>query len=266
GGGNRQKVGRIKGMFDLAGELTTTGYSAGLASLDARRIAVACLVAGADQDSYRKGRYDKGKLIILNTATGIVEREIVAGYFPHTVPFVNGKLYCTLLGENKVVVYSPDLNLVNTVEVGQTPQDMSADPEGKLLYVVNTGSDTVSVIDTTRDSVIDTISIRRRDSRYGAAPTSCAIRGGLVYIAEATTNSVAVYDINGKRILGSIPAGWYPTRVIAQDNRLLVLSAKGIRGRRPNKNGPQPIAGKGGPDYVLTLLKGSLGVIPMADV
>jgi YVTN family beta-propeller protein len=265
-GGISQKIYRINREFELAGELTVNGYTAGIATVDGNHIAVACLVSNADQGRYQKGYYEKGKLIILNTATGKVEHEVITGYFPNTVRFVNGKLYCTLLGENKLLVYSTGLNLVKKIEVGQTPQDICSEPDGKLLYVVNTGSDTLSVIDTTTDTGVSTIDIRERGSPYGAAPTSCAVRGNQIYIAEATTNSVAVYDKTEKKTIGFVPAGWYPTKVIVQQDRLLVLSAKGIHERRPNKNGPQPVAAKGGPDYVLTLLRGSLGIIPIGEI
>jgi YVTN family beta-propeller protein len=265
-GGINQKVYRLNRQFEPAGEITVPAYTAGLAAIDATHIAVACLVANADQEKYRRGQYEKGKLVIVNTVTGKVEREAVAGYFPHTVRVLNGKLYCSLLGENRILVYGRDLNLLKTIDVGQSPQDMCADPSGKALYVVNTGADTLSVIDADIDAVSSTIDLSQQTTRYGAAPTSCAIRGDSIYIAEATTNSIAVYDKREKKLLGFIPAGWYPTRVIAEQDRLLVLSAKGIRERRPNPDGPQPVAAKGGPDYVLTLLKGSLGIVPMAQV
>jgi YVTN family beta-propeller protein len=265
-GGISQKIYRLNRQFEPAGDITVPGYTAGLAPIDATHIAVACLVASSDQDRYRRGYYEKGKLIIVNTTTGSVEREAVAGYFPHTVRVLNGKLYCSLLGENKILAYSRDLILLKTIEVGQSPQDMCSDPSGKALYVVNTGADTLSVIDTETDAVSSTVDLTQHPTRYGVGPTSCAIRGDLIYISEATTNSVAVYDKRERKLLGSIPAGWYPTRVIAEDDRLLVLSAKGIHERRPDPNGPQPVAGKGGPDYVLTLLKGSLGIVPMTQV
>jgi hypothetical protein len=66
--------------------------------------------------------------------------------------------------------------------------------------------------------------------------------------------------------VGLIPTGWYPTKVLAEGGNLLVLNAKGVRPRRPNPRGPQPAEGRGGPDYVLTLLKGSLSVLPLQEV
>ncbi|HEX8190581.1 MAG TPA: hypothetical protein VF586_19635, partial [Pyrinomonadaceae bacterium] len=65
---------------------------------------------------------------------------------------------------------------------------------------------------------------------------------------------------------GLIPTGWYPTKVVVEGGNLLVLNAKGVRARRPNPRGPQPAEGRGGPDYVLTLLQGSLSVLPLAEV
>ncbi|HKF57673.1 MAG TPA: hypothetical protein VKJ45_19605, partial [Blastocatellia bacterium] len=120
-GGINQTIYRLNRQFELAGRITVPAYTAGLAAIDATHIAVACLVANADQEKYRKGYYEKGKLVIVNTVTGKVEREAVAGYFPHTVRVLNGKLYCSLLGENRILVYGRDLSLLKTIDVGQSP-------------------------------------------------------------------------------------------------------------------------------------------------
>jgi hypothetical protein len=46
-----------------------------------------------------------------------------------------------------------------------------------------------------------------------------------------------------------------------------VVSAKGIRPRRPNPHGPQPTNDKrNGPDYVLTLLQGSVASVPRQEI
>lgn len=51
------------------------------------------------------------------------------------------------------------LKLVATVEVGVFPGDAAVTPDGKYLYVANYESDTVSVIDTSVNTVSTTISI-----------------------------------------------------------------------------------------------------------
>jgi YVTN family beta-propeller protein len=258
-GGFDEKVFRVNRQFEIAREYKVAGFAAGLAAVDERHVAVLYL-AGKDD----KGNYVSGRIALLNTDDGKIERDADAGYFPYSVRQVNGKLYVAVVGENRLRVYDSRLNAVKEMPVGRRPEAMCVD--GQRLYVVNTDSDEISVVDTARDAVVSTARVSRPGSRFGATPTSCAVAGDRVYVSLAGLNAVEVLDKNSWRQLGLVPVGWYPTKVLADGDRLLVLSAKGIRARRPNPNGPQPVQGGGGPDYVLTLLKGSLSIIPTADV
>src|SRR5829696_8630527 len=98
-GGFDSKVYRVDRQFNVAREYAVAGYAAGLARVDGRRIAVLYL-AGKDE----KGNYVSGRLAVLDTETGKVERETDAGYFPYSVRQMNGKLYVTVLGENRLRV------------------------------------------------------------------------------------------------------------------------------------------------------------------
>ncbi len=53
-------------------------------------------------EEFTRGRFEQGKLAILNTQTGMVEQEVSTGYFPYAICLANGKLYVTVEGENKV--------------------------------------------------------------------------------------------------------------------------------------------------------------------
>ncbi len=258
-GGFDSKVVRIDRQFNVVREYTVAGYAAGLAAIDAHRLAVLYL-AGKDD----KGNYVSGRLAVLDTETGKVERETDAGYFPYSVRYVGGKLYVTVLGENRLRVFDGELKEVGEIPVGRRPQEMCAD--GPRLYVVNTDSDELTVIDTARGRVAGTLRTNNFNSPFGTAPTSCAVAGGRVYVTLAGMNAVAVYDRSTRRQTGLIPAGWYPTKVLVEGGNLLVLNAKGVRARRPNLRGPQPVEGRGGSQYVLTLLQGSLSVLPLTDV
>lgn len=254
-GGYEGKLYRIDKQFNVAREYTLGGYAAGLAPVDATHIAIAYMVA-----KNTEGDYAAGKLVLLNTETGNIERETSVGYFPYTVRRANDKLYVSLLGENKLLVYNLRFNLIKAIAVGRTPQDICVD--GNRLYVVNTGSDDLAVIDTRSDTVSNTIRLNRGNSRFGAQPTSCAADGNLLYVTLAGINAVAVIDKRSGRETGLVPTGWYPTKVLADDTRLFILSAKGIRARRPNPLGPQPVPDKGSSDYyVLTQLKGTLAIL-----
>jgi hypothetical protein len=116
--------------------------------------------------------------------------------------------------------------------------------------------------------VTGVVRTNRWGSPFGTAPTSCAVSGGRVYVTLAGMNAVAVYERGTWRQLGLIPAGWYPTKALVEGGDLLVLNAKGLRPRRPNPQGPQPTdpPDKPQPFYVLTQLRGSLSILPTADV
>jgi YVTN family beta-propeller protein len=258
-GGFDQKIYRLDRQFNVAHEYNVNGYAAGLAALDAEHIAVLYLAAKDAQ-----GNYISGRLALLNTVDGKIERETDAGYFPYAVRYTGGKLYVTGLGENLLRIFDAQLNPVRALDVGRRPQEMCVD--GAHLYVVNTDSDELSVLDTRRDQIVSKISVRSLGSRFGSTPTSCAVAGERLYVTLAGMNAVAVLDKRTGRQLGLIPTGWYPTKVLLDDERLLVLNAKGIRARRPNPQGPQPVEGKGGPQYVLTLLQGSLSIVPRAQL
>jgi YVTN family beta-propeller protein len=251
-GGYDQVVYRYNNKFELVQKYPVQGYAAGLAPIDQDHLAVVYLVVGIDPKYEKSDIYGRGKLAILNTKTGKIEHEKEAGYFPHTVRYLNKKLYVTILGEDKLNVYDSQANLLKSLDVGKTPQDICPDPQANRLYVVNTGSDKLAVVDAGKDEVVSKIPVGSQGEGFGCGPTSCAVAGDRLFVTLAYTNAVGIFDKREGKRLGFIPTGWYPTKVITGKEVVAVLSAKGIQARRPNVRG----------EYVLTLLKGTLGIIP----
>jgi YVTN family beta-propeller protein len=258
-GGFDSKVFRIDRQFNVAREYAVAGYAAGVARVDDKRLAVLYL-AGKDE----KGNYIAGRLAILDAETGKVERDAEVGYFPYSVRFVGGKFYVAVLGENVLRVFDTQLKQLKEIPTGRRPQEMCVDD--RTLYVVSTDSDELTIVDTARDRATATIRTNRFGSPFGTTPTSCAVAGRRIYVTLAGMNAVAVYDKDTRRQLGLVPAGWYPTKAVVEGSDLLILNAKGVRPRKPNPRGPQPVEGRGGPDYVLTLLKGSFSILPTSDI
>jgi hypothetical protein len=258
-GGFDEKVFRVNREFNVVREYKVGGYGGGLAALDAKHLVVSYLAT-----KNAKGEYGAGKLTILNTVTGATEKQVDLGYFPYAVRKVGDNLYVTLLGENKLLVYNQQLQLLQTIDVGHTPQEMCTDQHS--LFVVNTDTDDLSVIDPASNRLVHRFSLAAKDSRFGTTPSSCAVDGNRLYVTLAGTNALAVLDKGSGKQLGLAPTGWYPTKAIVTEQQVLVLSAKGIRARRPNLNGPQV----GGPtrvaEYVLNLLKGTVSVIAKDDL
>jgi YVTN family beta-propeller protein len=264
-GGYGKQVYRVNSRFETVRSYDVGGYAGALASLDATHLVVAYLVAADTPEAFAQGKYGQGRLAILNTQTGMIEKEVPTGYFPYALQLANGKLYVAVLGENRVQVFTPQLQPQMTLAVGRSPQALTWQDD--RLYVVNANDDTVSVIDTNQDRVIDTLSVRGNHVRFGGAPTSCAVAKDRLYVTLANINAVAVLDLRTHRHLGDIPTGWYPTKVLLDQKRLFVVSAKGIRPRRPNPHGPQPTTDKrNGPDYVLTLLQGTIASLPRQEI
>ena len=122
------------------------------------------------------------------------------------------------------------------------------------------------MIDTQTERVTSTISVAQRGNKFGVSPTACTIDRNQLFVTLGNTNSVAVINRESNRQIGQIPAGWYPTKVIANQRHLLILSAKGIRARHPNPKGPPGAAPSRTGEYVLTLLKGAVSILPRNEV
>lgn len=109
------------------------------------------------------------------------------------------------------------------ISVGGHPSGMAWDEEHKRLYVANSNSDTVSVVDTATSRVIETIAIQPFNKKVaGVAPESVALAPdhSTLYIACAGINAVGVMNLKGAhpRIEGFIPTGWYPDDVVVSPN------------------------------------------------
>ncbi len=94
----------------------------------------------------------------------------------------------------------------------------------------------------------------------GVAPQGLALAGHRLYAAESGINAVAVIDTGANRVLGHIPAGWYPAAVALSPDqqRLFILNNKG------KGAGPNYIDGKR--YYIGELEHGTLSAVPISDI
>ncbi|MEN0015856.1 MAG: hypothetical protein AAGC46_20995, partial [Solirubrobacteraceae bacterium] len=108
------------------------------------------------------------------------------------------------------------------------------------LFVANTNSDTVSVINTAKNKVVQTIATDPwPSSDVGYAPTSIAMGPNdhlLVTLARA--NAVAVYRYNGSAqqpvdSIGLLPTDYYPADVATVGRQIYVTNTRGIDARGP---------------------------------
>lgn len=264
-GGYNQTIRGYNGQFQEVKDFTVNGFTSGLAPVDKTTLAVAYML----MDDSKGGYKTPGRLALVDTATGTIKDELDCGRMPYALEFQDGKLFVSLLQDNQVAAYAVRggrLKLLKTLPAGNTPSAFAPDPKRHRLYVMNQNSDEITVLNSITLKAEASWSLRQKDFKFGAAPTSGWAEGGRLYVTLSRMNTVAVLDVKNGRVEGLIPTGWYPTAVAGDETNLYVLSAKGIHERRPNPNGPQPTKKREEPGYVLTLLKGSLGTIPLPDV
>src|SRR5579862_2227830 len=92
-GGISKQVFRLNSRMERINSYPIDGFVGGIAPLDERHIVVSMLVTAATQADFTRGTYGAGKVAILNTVTGEIERTSGLGYFPYAVAAHNGKIF-----------------------------------------------------------------------------------------------------------------------------------------------------------------------------
>jgi YVTN family beta-propeller protein len=115
------------------------------------------------------------------------------------------------------------------IPVGRHPTGLAWDEHGARLYVANGNSDTVSVIDTRRNAVVQSIAVAPfRERKIGLAPTAVALSpdAKTLFVALGGANAVAMYGLPAGTLRGLIPTSWYPTSLdVSADGRTLAVGS-----------------------------------------
>ncbi len=160
----------------------------------------------------------------------------------------NKMLYATCWGCDKVVKFDTrKQQMAGWIPVGDNPNDLCMTRNGKYLFVCNANDNSVSVISTEQNRVIEVLnSALFPDSPSGSTTNAVTLSTDekTLYIANADNNCLAVFDVShpGKSFSkGFIPTAWYPTSVKVINNSVFVANGKGTTSKA-NPYGPSPIA------------------------
>jgi YVTN family beta-propeller protein len=156
------------------------------------------------------------------------------------------KLYISLWGGDKVVVFNTiTLEVEILIATGSHPNEMVCTRNGKYLFVANANDNSVSVVNTASNRVIETISATLYPTKLAGSTTNGLALSAdekRLYIANADNNCLAVFNVStpgNSTSLGFIPTGWYPTNVKTIGRKILVANGKGFASMA-NPQGPQP--------------------------
>ena len=159
------------------------------------------------------------------------------------------------------------------VVTGLHASALAVSPDRRHVVCANAASDTLSVLDTRTDAVVETIWAKPSPADlFGAQPNALAFdpSGRTLYVANGTQNAVAVVAFDPadreSRLRGLIPVGWFPG-ALAFDAPRRTLHVANIKGHpatpKPDETGrdaPPGAAGFNSHHY-----HGSLSLVPVPD-
>jgi len=141
------------------------------------------------------------------------------------------------------------IDLVHSVKpkeilTGLHTSALALSPNRRYLVAANSAGDTLNVLDTRSDRIVETIWTRQNPGDlFGASPNALAFDGSghRLYVCNGTQNAVAVVEFEpGKsKLLGLIPVGWFPGAITfdSQRNEIYVANIKGFAGTRGTDSG-----------------------------
>jgi len=223
-------------------------------------------------------------VVAIDPTAGTIKQTWSVGIAPRQLKFVGDKLYVSdeggrhaQAGEDTIGSYGTQvpadhflgtsttgvLSVIDTanagapvgqIDVGLHPTDMHV--EGETLFVANTNDDTVSVVDTTSDAVVQTIETKPwQGSEVGYAPNAVTVHAGRLLVSLGRANAIAVYQLGEGALdpvsyVGLIPTDYYPDDMFPVGDQIVVANRRGIDARGPlitfNKGyGTTPATGHG---------------------
>ena len=183
----------------------------------------------------------------------------LGGRFPHkgeltasagkgTTVLVDPVRYISLAGSVTVIDLASGKPCTD-IATGLHTSALAVSPNGKYIVAANTGDDTLSVIDTRTDQIVEKIWARQTPADlFGAQPNALAFApdGKRLYVCNGTQNAVAVIrfepDQNASQVVGLIPVGWFPGAIQFDPGRkmLCVANIKGIGAAKVFGPGEKP--------------------------
>jgi len=161
---------------------------------------------------------DSSNISVISDATNKVVATILLGYFPDSSPFgaaydsAKGQVFFTQTSSsngasNVSIINGSSDKLVAWVPAGLTSFGAAYDGAMGEVFVTNLGSNDVSVINDTTDTVVSTIPVPPGSSPYGVAYDGAK---NLMFVTNQRSASVSVISTVTDTIEAIVPVGSYP--------------------------------------------------------
>jgi len=228
---------------------------------------VAQAVFSADGSTVYSAVNGQNRVVAIDAATGTVRQSWAVGNAPRDLVRIGTRIYVgneggrpanpgesTLNSYNTQVPADPDTGATTTgtvsvidvanpaapvrsIDVGLHPTALYA--KNGTLFVANTSSNTVSVIDTARNKVVQTIATQPwPEASVGYEPDGITLTDdGHLLVTLGRANALAVYRYASPKepvsYVGLLPTDYFPTAVTTAGDTVLISNTRGIDARRP---------------------------------
>ncbi|MFE7857477.1 phosphoesterase [Streptomyces sp. NPDC057403] len=233
----------------------------------AKHALVAAAVFSADGSTVYAAVNGQNRVVALDAATGTVQHSWAVGNAPRGLALADGKLYvsneggrpakdgdttinsygtdvpanpdtgATTTGTVSVIDTTDPSAAVGSIDVGLHPTAVHA-VKG-AVFVTNTADNNVSVIDTRKDKVVQTIATQPwPEAKVGYEPNAVALTDdGRLLVTLGRANAVAVYRYKSAQepasYVGLLPTDYFPSEITTVGDDVVVSNTRGIDARRP---------------------------------
>ncbi|MFF0850860.1 alkaline phosphatase family protein [Streptomyces sp. NPDC003280] len=227
-------------------------------------------VFSADGSTVYSAVNGQNRVVALDAATGAVRRSWAVGNAPRDLVRVGDKLYVSNEGGRPAKPGDTTLNSYDTqvpadprtgatttgtvgvidlahpdaaptsIDVGLHPTALYA--KRGALFVTNTATNDVSVIDTRRDKVVQTIATQPwPEASVGYEPDAVTLTDdGHLLVTLGRANAVAVYRYTTPQepvsYVGLLPTDYFPAEIATVGDQVLVSNTRGVDARRPTSS------------------------------
>jgi len=277
-------TGIIRYPFNANGSLGA-GTKISIPTVGGLKALTAGMAFSADGSTLYAAANGQNTVVAIDAAASMITKTFSVGIAPRQLKFVGNTLYISNEGGRQAVAGDATMDSygsqvpadttlgtsttgtlsvidtrnssmpVATIPVQLHPTAMYLD--GTTLFVANTNSDTVSVIDTTAGTVVQTIATQPwASSTIGYEPTAITMQGDHLLVSLGRANAIAVYKVDRRdprdpaSSIGLLPTDYFPENVTAVNGRIVVTNTRGIDARGPaltfdKGQGTSPATGHG---------------------
>ncbi|MYQ92359.1 phosphoesterase [Streptomyces sp. SID4946] len=233
----------------------------------AKHALVGAAVFSADGSTVYSAVNGQNRVVAIDTATGSIKQSWAVGNAPRGLVQVGDKLYvsneggrpakpgdstinsygtqvpadpetgATTTGTVSVIDLAHPADAASSIDVGLHPTALYA--KKGALFVTDTASNDVSVIDTAKDKVVQTISTQPwPEASVGYEPDAVTLTDdGHLLVTLGRANAVAVYRYNSPlepvSYVGLLPTDYFPSEIASVGRQVVVSNTRGIDALRP---------------------------------